>query len=198
MDFEKIKAAWQQQPFEGYLSETGPSRVAADVRRKALELNSRHAAEDALRVLGAIFMVGILVFLYDSRQPPLAQAGMILLMIGIVLEGLAHLWMHFRYRGPRYDLPRNDFLLRQRNKLQARIELSKASLTWLSVPMLTGCILYLASVVRTLGQFSLIAAAIAIVWAILIRTNSKRIRKRLIPLLDAINQKLAEIESKQP
>jgi hypothetical protein len=196
MDFEKLKASWQEQKFEGDLFEKPPSRIAADVQRKAMGLKSRHAAEDAVHVLGSILLVGIWIFMYDARQPLMTRTGIILMMAGMALEALAYVAVRFRHRGERLDLPRNDFLQRERKRLEERIRLMKASLSWLSIPMLAGCVLFLASIVSTIREFLSALAMLAGLWAILIWVNSRRIKKRLVPLIDEINQKLAESETK--
>jgi hypothetical protein len=195
MDFEKIKAEWRDQKFEGYLFEKPPSRIVADVRRKAMDLRSRHAMEDVGQVLVSILVSAMWIFLYSSRQPMLARAGMILLAIGSALEGLTYLWMRFRYRGDRFDLPRNDLLRRERKRIEERIRLRKASFTWLSVPLMTGLILYMASMFTETGELFATMSGIAMPWAVLIWVNNRRIRKQMLPLLEEIKQKLAESES---
>jgi len=195
MELERLKAAWQEQKFEGYLFEKPPSRITADVRRKAMEMKSRNLAEDVSHVLGSMLIVGMWIFWYDSRQPLMTRAGIILLMAGIALEAIAYIAPRFRYRGERFDLPRNEFLLREKKRIEARIRLVKGSLTWLSVPMLAGCILYAASVVKNMGELLSCVALLAFMWGIAFWVNARRVRKHLAPLLVEINWMLSEADS---
>jgi hypothetical protein len=104
MEFEDIKAAFQNRKFEGYLFETPPPVVVTEVRRAAekrqQKFDRRHIADYGIMII-LVFLSLILVILQSSLM---ARAGASLVMLTLILQGLSAIWKARMEEKKRFDL----------------------------------------------------------------------------------------------
>jgi hypothetical protein len=195
MDFEKIKAALLEQDFEGYLFDTPLDQIAADIERKAEEMDRRNKREDLKRILGCILVYVCAGILYSTNMTLIGGIGVALFVLGTTLQFISYLTLHFKFREVRYDLPYKQFLEEERKRILARISALKLITSLYLVPIALGIILYgYPKMFYGTGLIVLIAAVvIAVIGTVL--QGRRRIHKYLMPYLVEVDGEIAKIDA---
>jgi hypothetical protein len=194
MDFDKFKAAFQEKAFEGQRFDRPASEVAAEVRRKAMELDRRHLVRDvcaAATTLGLLALVA--VFLCDA-QSVLARAGLILAMLALAMETGSCLVLRLRARAKRYELPGRRYLVEERRKLAERVRMMKCQAGWLALPGYVGALVYVAALSKSSVDVIVAAGLVTASAALAVRMQERRIRKEIEPEIVQIDRQLMEYE----
>jgi hypothetical protein len=195
MDFEKIKAAWLAQDFEGYLFDTPLSEIAADIERKAERMDGMNKREDRKRITGCIAIYIAAGLLYSASLGLIGNIGVTLFLIGTTLELISYLKFHFKFRDVRYELPMRDFLVEERKRVLARINVLKLNTSWNLIPIVLGLLLY--GYPKMYHGYGLIILVLVLFFAIgvTIWQGRRRIRKYLTPYLAEVDEEIAEIDA---
>ena len=198
MEFEDIRAAFQNRKFEGYLFETPPPVVVTEVRRAAekrqQKFDRRHIGDYGIMIM-LVFLSLILIIFQNSLM---ARAGASLVMLTLILQRLSAIRKGRMEREKRFDLPPRISLLEEQKRVVAQIREARFQSTLYLAPGALGCILLCLSRApseRTvLGFLTGMLLGLMFVYFI----QACRIRKELLPRLDRINRELAEIDAKSP
>jgi hypothetical protein len=194
MDFEDYIDSWQNQDLQGYLFDSPPSVLAAEVRKREDETRQRNLRRDIAYIgLLAVVMVTAVVALIIERSL-LARAGTILLATGLVLEPLSFHRLHVLQRRRRFDLPRKLYLIEARKRITDEIRLMKRQTSCYAGLLLMGTALSCAAWGNTVENMP--ALAVGLIAAMLSARflQLRRIRKCLLPALAEIDRTLSRYD----
>jgi hypothetical protein len=198
MDFEDIRASFQNHKFEGYLFETPPAVVATEIRRAAemrqQRFDRRRIADQGIMIILAVLSL-VLVILQSTFM---ARAGAALVMLTLILQGLSVI-RKIRMDGKRrFDLPPRISLLEERKCVVVQMREARLQSTLYLLPSVLGGILLCLS--RSLSEQTVLGFVTGMLLGVMIVycIQARRIRKELLPRLDRINRELAEIDANSP
>jgi hypothetical protein len=195
MDFEKIKAAWLAQTFEGYLFDTPLDQIADDIERKAEHMAYINKREDMKRITGCITVYICAGLMISANLTLIGCIGVAVFLIGTTLELISYLTLHFKLRDVRYDLPYKDFLEEERKRTLARIDVVKRNAGWNLVPIAIGLVLYGYPKMYHGNSLLLLIGIVVFAVVATVLQGRRRIRKYLAPYLAEVDEEIAKIDA---
>lgn len=194
MDLDRLKAMRQQERSGDYVFEKPPSRVAAEIRRKAEKMERKRICLAVALILFSIAGIAAFSLLYRNEQTSLANIGIILIMIGAFLEATTCFALYFPLQAKRYELSRAGFLARERAMIMARIRAWKRNTGFNVLPMALGAFLWAVTRTGSMGQTVTVVAMIALTVLASAWMGRRRIDRDLRPALDEIDRELEELD----
>ncbi len=191
MDLEHIRAAWQREEFEGYLFETPPKRIAADLRRKAGAMDRQFARDQTQQILWGLLYFGLMALRYDSRLPIYANVGVTLILLAGAHYLISSFILRSRFRLNQSELPGKEYLAEQRKRIMARISALRRNMIWSLIPLTTGLGLWLAAILHSPYGVALVVTLMASTTIASAWFCNRRIRKEFLPSLEAIEREIA-------
>jgi hypothetical protein len=194
MHFEDYIASWQNQDLEGYLFESPPSVLAAEVRRAAGEIQQRNLRRDTtyIGILTVLIVTAVVALIFERLL--LARAGTILLAAGLILELRSFHRLHVLERRRRFDLPRKRYLIEARKRITEQIRQMKRQTSCYAGFLLIGMALLCAAWGCPANTVRGFVAGESLAAVSLYILQLRRIRKAPLPALAEIDRTLARYD----
>jgi hypothetical protein len=190
MQLENVKAAWQREK-AAYFHEMDPRKIMADTREKAMKMDQEFARQQKVQILCGLFCLGLLAAGYRREGPVLANAGLIVMLLGFALMLAGSVIMKFRLRQSHPELPREEYLAEQRKKIEARIALLRRNARWFFIPSMAGFLMWQMGLSHSLEIAVAHVIFVALVSAGMFWSYRWNLRKDLFPILDEIDRELS-------
>jgi hypothetical protein len=120
MDLELVKAARQREKLE-FLREKPLKERAADIRRKAMEMDEKFKREQKKQLSWGLVCLVLPACLYNPHLPLRSNAGLGLMVLSAAAGPAFHHVLRRRFRESRPELPRREYLAEQRKNIRERI-----------------------------------------------------------------------------
>jgi hypothetical protein len=190
MQLDHIKAAWQREK-AAYSYEMDSKEIMAATREKAMKMDQKFVRQQRVQILCGLFCLGLLAAGYRRENPLLANAGLIVMLLGLALMLAGSVIMKFRLRQSHPELPHEEYLAEQRKKIEARIALLRRNARWFFIPSMVGFLMWQMGLSHSLE----IAVALVIFGALasvgMFWAYRWKLRKELFPILEEIDHELS-------
>jgi hypothetical protein len=193
MDLERAKAIWQREKLE-FLREKSLKERAADIRRKAEELEQKFKREQKTRLTYGIICLVLMASQYDPHLPLLSNAGLGLMVLCGAAGLASYCVLRRRYRESRLELPRREYLAEQRKNLREQILVLCLNAFLLVPPAGFGLYLWQAGWSHSEAQILLIILLIVIALVSCVLALLWKIFKELLPAIREIDLELNQLE----
>jgi hypothetical protein len=189
MDLEQVKAAWQRE-MAAYSCKIDAKAIMADTRQKVMKRDRDFNRQQRMQILCGLFCIGVMASWYRSEDPPLAKAGLIVMLLGLALMLAGSVIMKYRLRKSRPWLPREQFLAELRKKTEARMALLRRNIRWFLIPALLGFLSWQAGQSHSIQMVVAFVLIVILGFAGLFWFYRWKLRKDLLPLLEDIDREL--------
>jgi hypothetical protein len=195
MDLEQFKAAWQREK-QQYQAEMSSEERAARIGRIAEERERKYRRDLQKQLtLGSLCLI-LLATQYDRHLPLVSNLGLgVMVLCGAIALGF-HYVMKRRLREASRGLPREEYLAEQKEIILARIKILWGNLTWLLGPAFAGFLVWVIAGTNSKATILVFISLAIITGVITIWCIRRMIRKDLLPMIEDIDQELADLERK--
>ena len=193
MDLERAKAVWQREKLE-FLQEKPLKERAADIRRKAMEMEQKFKREQKTRLSWGIICLVLLAGQYNPHLPLLSNAGLGLMVLSLSAAFASYYVLRRRFRESRPELPRREYLAEQRKSIRGQIRVLWLNSVLLGLPALFGLFLWQAALAHSKAGVLLMIYLVVIAFALCVLAMLWKIRKKLLPVIREIDKELNESE----
>jgi hypothetical protein len=194
MELDDLKTAWQRER-AAYPWDDDPKTILAETKKLAMKRDRDFRLQQWIQILCSLFGLGNMVTLCRRDNPLVANAGLIVMLLGMALMLAGIIILRYRLRESHPWLPDEEFLNEERKKIEARIALLRRNVIWLLIPSITGFLMWqiaLSSSVQWTVAI-IIHAAIALIGMFLF--YRWKLRRDLLPILEGIDRDLEQVRS---
>ena len=189
MELEHVKAAWQQEK-AAYSREIDPKAIMPDTKQKAMKMDRAFARQQITQILCGLFCLGVMTAEYRREAPPLSNAGLIVMLLGLALMLAGSVILKFRLRESHPELPREEYLAEERIKIAARIALLRRNVRWFFFPSMSGLLAWQAGLSHSVRMVLALSVIVALASAGTFWFYRWKLRKDLLPILEEIDREL--------
>lgn len=193
MDLEQLKAARRNEKSGGYLFEKPPHEVVTDIKKRAGKMDCTSLLWRVLLVASSVIGMAGTSLLYGSGESALSKVGVMLIMIGAFLEVTSCLTLYFPFHRKCYELPRREFLEREREMIMARIRVWRRGVSWYALPIIVGASLWATARAESIQQAAGVIGMIVLLAVYGPWIGHRRITRELRPVLEEIDRELEEL-----
>jgi uncharacterized protein YneF (UPF0154 family) len=191
MDLDELKAAWLEEK-RAYLLEMSPKQRAAEIRRKAEETERAYNREQRKKLSWGLLGLAVLASEFRRHAPLLANVGLGIMILCGAIAIASYFILKRRFEKTRPELPRREYLTEQKAKIMTQIKLVERTMIWLLIPGFAGFALHVSASAHSRSEVILFVI-IAMIGCLAGVLGSRRIiRKKLLPMLEDIEQELAD------
>jgi hypothetical protein len=190
MQLDHVKAAWQREK-DAYFHEIDAKAIMADTREKAMKMDQEFARQQKVQILCGLICLGLLAAGYRREDPLLANAGLIVMLLGLALMLAGSVIMKFRLRQSHPELPHEEYLAEQRKKIEARIALLRRNARWCFIPSMAGFLMWQMGLSHSLEIAVALAIFAALASAGMFWSYRWKLRKDLLPIINEIDHELS-------
>ena len=184
-----MKAAWQREKLE-FLREKPLKERAADIRRKAMEMEQKFKLDQKKRLSWGIVCLTLMVCLYHPHSPLLSNIGLGLMVLSAAAGLASYYVLRRRFRESRPELSRREYLAEQRKNMREQILVLGLNGALLAPPAFLGLYLWQTAWSHLRAEALLVTPLIIIVFASCILAMLWKIRKELLPAIKEIDREL--------
>jgi uncharacterized membrane protein YqjE len=159
-------------------------------------MDQEFARQQIMQIVCGLFCLVMMALRYDSRQPLLANVGLIIMLLSLAVMLAGSIILRFRLRVSHPEWPEEKYLAEQRKKITARIALVRRNMIWFFAPSLLGFLLWQAVPAHSIKMVIVIVILAVLVLIGGIWRCRWMLRKDLLPILEEIDQELADLERK--
>lgn len=188
MELEQAKAAWQREK-AAYFHEVDPKAILADTKQKAMKRHRDFNRQQMTQILCGLLCLGMMAAEYRRADPPIANAGLILMLLSLALMLAGSVILKYRLRVSHPWLPEKEFLAEERERIAARIALIRRNV-WLVIPALFGLLAWQAGLSHSAKMVVALVVIVALGGAGAFWFYRWRLRKDLLPILEDIDREL--------
>ncbi len=188
MELEQVKAAWQREK-AAYAREIDPRAIMLDTKQKARKRDREFARQQMTQILCVLLCLGMMAAGYRRADPPIANAGLIVMLLCLALMLAGSVILKYRLRVSHPWLPEKEFLAEEREKIAARIALLRRNV-WLVIPALFGLLAWQAGLSHSAKIVVALVAIVAVAGAGAFWFYRWKLRKDLLPILEDIDREL--------
>jgi hypothetical protein len=193
MDLDKQKAKWLEEKRQ-YLLEMSPKQRAAEIRRKAEEIEKKYKRSEREKLWLGMLGLALLASLFRPHGPLAANAGIGILILCGAMALKSYFILKHRFEKFRRDLPRKEYLAEQRTKIITQIKLVERTMIWLLIPGFAGLALHLSAQFPSRLEIIPFVIIAIIGCAAGVLCGRKIVRKKLLPILEDIERELAGLD----
>ena len=133
MDLDRLMIEWNDQRCEGYLFETPPATIMADIQKKCGKNRRRYRLKNYAGILLLAAVIAGTVVAIRAEHSLAAAAITVFVMAAVFCELLFLLKWRAEDQKKPYHLGRRDFLVEERKRVLRRIRLTRWQIVWYSV-----------------------------------------------------------------
>lgn len=197
MELDDFKAAWLREKAVCPREKIDTKAILAQTKKLALKRDRKFKRQQWTQILCGLYCLGSMVTRYSKEGPLLANAGLIVMLLGLALMMAGTIILRYRLQESHPWLPEEEFLNEERNKIEAQIALFRRNVLWLAIPTMAGFLTWQITLSRSV-QWTvaiIIHAAIALIGAFWF--YRRKLRKDLLPMLEDIDRDLEQVRSHQ-
>jgi hypothetical protein len=136
MDFERLKAEWQNQKLEGYLFDTPLDVITKDVRKRAQKRACQYLLGNFIELGAAVIIATVTVIAIYKEHSLLARAASLILMMINLFEMFWLLEWRIKEYNKNFQLPAKRFLIAERDSIEKKLRQIRWQLPWSGITSL--------------------------------------------------------------
>jgi putative effector of murein hydrolase LrgA (UPF0299 family) len=189
MELEQVKAAWQREKAM-YFHEVDPKAILADTKQKAMKRHRDFNRQQMTQILCGLLCLGMMASGYRRADPPISNAGLILMLLCLALMLAGSVILKYRLRVSHPWLPEKEFVAEEREKIAARIALLRRNVKWFLIPALLGFVAWQAGLAHSAKMVIALVVVATLACAGIFWFYRWKLRKDLLPILEDIDREL--------
>jgi hypothetical protein len=189
MEFEQLKAAWQREK-AAHPRNNDFKSITADTIRKVMQRDRDFNRRQRTQILSGLLCLGIMTTYCRRDNPLLANAGLIFMLLCLALMLAGSIILKYRQRESRPWLPETEFLAEERKKVCDRIALLRRNAIWLWIPSMSGFLTWQIALSHSIQMAVALVGIAVIASAGAFGLYRWKLRKELLPELEAIDRDL--------
>ena len=190
MDLKHAKAAWQRARLE-FIREKPIAERIAEIERKAEEEERKFKRDLHRQLLFGTLCLILMACGFDRRLSVFSNVGLGVMILCLAIGIGSSYVLKRRLREYHPELPDKEFLAEERGMITAKINLLRCGLRYLLPAGLLGLFFWQAFWSRTYANV-LVILSIAVISYITALFFGRRKIKELMPILEEIDQEIAE------
>jgi hypothetical protein len=191
MELDELKAEWLEEKRK-YRLEMSPKQRAAEIRRRAEEAERAYKRDERKKISWGLVGLALLASEFRRHAPLLANVGLGIMILCGTIAIASYFILRRRFEKSRPELPRREYLAEQKAKITIQIKLVERTIMWLLMPAFAGFALHMSAQSHSNAEVLLIVIVVMIGCAIGIWCGRRIVRKKLLPMLEDIEQELAD------
>jgi hypothetical protein len=187
MELDDLKASWQRHKAAFKID---AEAIMAETRDKVMKKDRDFARQQRTQILCGLVCLGMIATWCRRDNPLIANAGLIVMLLCLALMLAGSIILKYRLRESHPELPAEKYLAEQRKKVCDRIALLRRNTMWLLIPCMSGFLIWQIALSHSIQMAVALLAIAATVSAGLFCFYRWKLRKDLLPELEAIDRDL--------